>query len=88
MGQGNRTRRTAKESMDSEVFGFLAVASMVIMYTLEQRSHMYVLGFAVSCAAASLYAALIQAWPFAAVEGVWAVVALRRWIRVRPQAEG
>ena len=34
-------------------------------------------------AAASLYAVLIRSWPFAAVEGVWAVVALRRWVRVR-----
>src|SRR5262245_7743697 len=72
-----------KYAMAAEVFGFLAVSSMVVMYALEQRSHTYVLGFAVSCAAASLYAVLIHSWPFAAVEGVWAVVALRRWIRVR-----
>jgi hypothetical protein len=45
--------------MAIEVFGFLAVASMVIMYALEQRSHVFVLGFAVSCAAVSLYAVLI-----------------------------
>ena len=74
--------------MATEVFGFIAVASMVIMYALEQRSHVFVLGFAVSCAAASLYAVLIHSWPFAAVEGVWAVVALRRWARVRPRARG
>lgn len=67
-----------------ELFGVLAVASMVIMYALERRSHIYVLGFAASCVAASLYAALIHSWPFAAVEGVWAVVALRRWLRVAP----
>ena len=70
------------------MFGFLAVGSMVIMYALEQRSHVFVLGFAVSCAAASLYAVLIHSWPFAAVEGAWAVVALRRWARVRPLARG
>lgn len=74
--------------MVTEVFGFLAVALMVIMYALEQRSHIYVLGFAASCVAASLYAVLIQSWPFAAVEGVWALVALRRWIRIRPRARG
>src|SRR5262245_31278748 len=55
---------------------------------LEQRSHLYVLGFAASCLAASLNAVLIHAWPFAAVEVVWAVVALRRWVRVRPRAAG
>ena len=74
--------------MATEVFGFLAVAAMVIMYALEQRSHVFVLGFAASCAAASLYAVLIHSWPFAAVEGVWAVVALRRWVRVRPRVPG
>jgi len=73
--------------MAIEVFGFLAVASMVTMYALEHRSHIYVLGFAASCAAASLYAVSIHSWPFAAVEAVWAVVALRRWVRTRPRAE-
>jgi hypothetical protein len=73
--------------MATEVFGFLAVASMVIMYALEQRSHIYVLGFAASCVAASLYAVLIQSWPFAAVEGLWAGVAFWRWLRVRPRAK-
>lgn len=74
--------------MATEVFGFLAVASMVIMYALEQRSHVFVLGFAVSFAAASLYAVLIHSWPFAAVEGLWVVVALRRWAQVCPRARG
>ena len=76
--------------MATEVFGFLAVATMVVMYALERRSHVFVLGFAASCAAASLYAVLVRSWPFAAVEGVWAVVALLRWVRVRqamPQAD-
>ena len=43
------------------------------------RRRVYVLGFAVSCAAASVYAALIHSWPFAAVEAVWALIALKRW---------
>ena len=70
-----------------EVFGFLAVAAMVTMYALEHRSPGYVLAFAVSCAAASLYAVLIRSWPFAAVEAVWAVIALRRWLRRRGSSE-
>jgi hypothetical protein len=69
--------------MATEAFGFVAVAAMMTMYALEERSHAFVLWFAVSCAAASLYAVLIHSWPFAAVEGVWAVVALRRWRRHR-----
>ncbi len=71
-----------------ELFGVLAVGSMVVMYALEQRSHIYVLGFAASCAAASLYAALIHSWPFAVVEALWAAVAVRRWVRVRSLSRG
>ena len=74
--------------MATELFGSLAVAAMVTTYALEQRSHIFVLAFAASCAAASLYALLIHSWPFAVVEGVWAVVALRRWAGVRPRARG
>jgi hypothetical protein len=69
-----------------EAFGFLAVAAMVTLYALEERSPGYVLAFAAACAAASLYAVLIRSWPFAAVEGVWAVIALRRWTHRRHQS--
>ena len=65
--------------MLTELFGLLAVTAMVTMYALEKRSRVYVFGFAMSCAAASCYAILIHSWPFAAVEAIWAVIALRRW---------
>jgi hypothetical protein len=66
-----------------EAFGIVAATSMVVMYALERRSHIYLLGFAASCAAASLYALLIHSWPFAAVEAVWTLVAIRRWAGMR-----
>jgi hypothetical protein len=69
-----------------EVFGLLAVSAMVVTYAFEGRSPNYVLGFAASCLAASLYASLIHSWPFAGVEGVWAVVAVQRWRRLRGRA--
>ena len=62
-----------------EFFGLLAVTSMVTTYALERRGRVYVLAFAISCAAASLYAVLIRSWHFAGVEAVWALIALRRW---------
>lgn len=62
-----------------ELFGAAAVTAMMVCYALEPRGRVFVLGFAAACAAASLYAALIAAWPFAVVEAVWALVALRRW---------
>ena len=65
-----------------EVFGLVAVSLMVAFYALEDRAPGYTLAFAVACLLASLYAALIRSWPFAAVELLWAGVALRRfWLR-------
>ena len=61
------------------VFGSLAVGMMLVMYVLEDRSPWFVLGFAAASGAAALYGVLIQAWPFAALEAVWAAVAVQRW---------
>ena len=62
-------------------FGLFAVTAMVICYALEHRSRGYVLAFAASCMLASVYGFLQGAWPFGVVEGVWSVVAVRRWWR-------
>jgi hypothetical protein len=56
-----------------------AVTAMLICYALEDRSHWYILGFAIACALGSAYGFLQGAWPFGLVEAVWAGVALRRW---------
>ena len=69
--------------MGVELFGITAVTAMVIFYALERRSHRYVLAFSISCAAAALYALLIGSWPFAIVESVWCIIALRRWVLAR-----
>ena len=61
------------------IFGLVAVTAMMLCYALERRSHWYVLGFTGSCVLASIYGFAQGAWPFGLVEGVWAVVALRRW---------
>jgi len=52
---------------------------MLLCSTLEKRSPWFIVGFAVSCALASLHGFLQGAWPFGLVESVWALVALRRW---------
>jgi hypothetical protein len=82
----NFTRRkepaceTMGRSMDSlSLFGLFAVSAMLLCYALEDRSHWYILAFAVACALGSIYGFLQGAWPFGLVEAVWAVVALRRW---------
>jgi len=61
------------------IFGLVAVTAMMLCYALERRSHWYVLGFAGACVLASIYGFAQGAWPFGLVEGVWTVVALRRW---------
>jgi hypothetical protein len=61
------------------LFGLFAVTIMLICYALDERSRWFGLGFAVACALGSLYGFLQGAWPFGLVEGVWALVALRRW---------
>jgi hypothetical protein len=61
------------------IFGVFAVTAMLFCYALEDRSHWFVLGFAVACVLGSIYGFVQGAWPFGLVEAVWAVVALRRW---------
>ena len=64
-----------------ELFGTCVVSAMVLFYALESRGPQFVLLFAGACLASSVYAVLIAAWPFAAVETVWSLVAVRRWRR-------
>jgi hypothetical protein len=60
-------------------FGLFAVTAMVVCYAFEKRSSWFVLGFALSCVLGSIYGFLQGAWPFGLVEGVWSVIAVRRW---------
>jgi hypothetical protein len=61
------------------LFGLFAVTAMLICYSLESRSHWFILGFAVACLLGSAYGFLQGAWPFGFIEFVWSFVALRRW---------
>ena len=61
------------------LFGLLAVTAMLACYAFESRSPWFVLGFAGACALGSVYGFLSGTWPFGLVEGVWAIVAARRW---------
>jgi hypothetical protein len=66
-------------------FGLFAVSAMLVTYTLEGRSHWWVLAFAGACLLGSAYGFLQGAWPFGLVEAVWALVAARRWAGLRRQ---
>lgn len=68
------------------LFGLAAVSAMLTCYALEGRSPWWTLAFAVSCLLGSAYGFLQGAWPFGLVEGVWALVAARRWWGLRGRA--
>jgi hypothetical protein len=62
-----------------ELIGFLAVCTMVVCYAFEDRVAALTLVFAASCAVAAIYAFLIGSFPFMLAEGVWAIIAFRKW---------
>ncbi len=64
-------------------FGLFAVSAMLVCYAMESGSRWWTLGFAGSCLLGSAYGFLQGAWPFGLVEGIWALVAARRWRRMR-----
>jgi hypothetical protein len=70
--------------MDSlTIFGLVSVGACLVCYALESRSHWWTMGFAVACAASSVYGFLQGAWPFGLVEIAWTALALERWNRQR-----
>jgi hypothetical protein len=65
-------------------FGLFAVTVMLVTYALENRSHWFVLAFAGGCVLGSIYGFLQGAWPFGLVEAIWSLVAVRRWVLMKP----
>lgn len=65
------------------LWGSIAAAVMVGAYALENRSAGWIAVFAVGCLGAAGYAVAVEAWPFAVLEAVWSVVAVRRWLLTR-----
>ena len=60
-------------------FGLFAVTAMLVCYAFDARAHWWTLGFAGACLLGSIYGFLQGAWPFGLVEGIWSIVAARRW---------
>jgi hypothetical protein len=60
-------------------FGLFAVTAMLVCYAFDVRSHWWTLGFGFACLLGSAYGFMQGAWPFGVVEGIWAVIAGRRW---------
>jgi hypothetical protein len=62
------------------IYGVCALTFMMGMYALEGRGRMFVLAFALGCALSSSYGFVSGAWPFGVVEGIWTLIALRRYL--------
>ncbi len=69
-----------------DILGLVAITIMVGSYALEQRGRIYIAIFTFGCALAAVYAFLIQSYPFLIAEGLWAMIAARRWWRANPNA--
>lgn len=65
------------------LFGLIAATAMMPCYALERKSRWFILAFAFSCALGSVYGFLQGAWPFGVLEGIWAIVAAKRWQSTR-----
>ncbi|MCU1491405.1 MAG: putative glyoxalase/bleomycin resistance protein/dioxygenase [Acidimicrobiaceae bacterium] len=70
-------------SLAVTIYGVCAVTFMLLAYALESRGARFVLAFALGCALSSSYGFLAGTWPFGVVEGIWTVVALRRYVTAR-----
>ncbi len=63
-----------------EIFGLTVLSAGLVFYSLEDQHRWANLGFAIACALGSVYGFLLPgAWPFGLVEGIWSLVAARRW---------
>lgn len=62
------------------IYGVCALTFMLLTYALESRSRHFVAAFALGCALSSSYGFLAGTWPFGVVEGIWSLVALRRYV--------
>ncbi|HEY5077971.1 MAG TPA: hypothetical protein VIJ48_10740 [Acidimicrobiia bacterium] len=65
------------------MYGVVVITFMMVMYALEARGAPFVLAFAAGCVLSSSYGFLSGAWPFGVVEGIWSVIAVRRYLSVR-----
>lgn len=70
----------------AEWFGIVAITIMVGAYAMENRHPHWIGVFAAGCLMAALYAYFIGSYPFFIAEGLWAVIASRRWHRMRKKA--
>lgn len=69
------------------IFGVLSATVMVVAYALESRGRVWIAIFAAACLTTALYGVLTESWIFAALETIWAAIALRRFAATAATSE-
>jgi hypothetical protein len=70
------------------LFGICALTFMMLMYALEKRGRGFILAFSLGCALSSAYGFLAGTWPFGAVEAIWCLIAIRRFVETASEYRG
>ena len=68
------------------ILGSIAVSVMVLAHALEDRSQWFVAVFAGASAATAIYSGFAEVCPITVIEAIWAVIAARRFLRLRREA--
>ena len=62
------------------IYGIVALSFMMLMYAFEGRGRVFIALFALGCILSSFYGFISGAWPFGAVEAIWSLIAVRRYL--------
>lgn len=65
------------------IYGAAVVTAMMIFYTVESKSAVFTFFFGLMCIGTSAYGFLAGTWPFGVIEAVWAVIAFRKYYKLR-----
>lgn len=64
------------------ILGAVDLTFMMIFYALELRSPKFTLLFGLTSIGSSTYGFLSGIWPFGVIEAVWAIIALRKFVKI------
>ncbi len=65
------------------IYGSIVVTAMMIFYAAESKSVAFTFYFGLMCIGTSAYGFMAGTWPFGIIEAVWAVIAFRKYFRMR-----
>lgn len=66
------------------IYGSIVVTAMMVFYAVEAKSAVFTLLFGLMCIGTSAYGFLAGTWPFGVIEAVWAIIAFRKYVKIRP----